>query len=64
MRTEYWIIVMQKALKRSLLDFLQSKLGLILLVCGALWCINTAIGLLHLLITTSTSPLCPHCAQP
>ena len=54
---------MQKAVQRSLFNFLQSKLGLILVICGTFWCLNTVIGLLHILITTSTSPLCPHCSQ-
>jgi hypothetical protein len=54
---------MQKVLQRSLFSFLQSRLGLGLLVVGALLCLNTTIGLLRLLVTTSTSPLCPHCAH-
>ncbi len=54
---------MQKVVQRSLLHFLQSRLGLALVVIGAILCLNTTIGVLRLLITTSTSPLCPHCAQ-
>lgn len=54
---------MQKAFQRSLLSFLQSRLGLMMLVAGFLLVLNTAVGVLELLVTTSTSPLCPHCSQ-
>jgi len=53
---------MRKALQRALFSFLQSRLGLALVVAGALLCLNSTISVLRLLVTTSTSPLCPHCA--
>lgn len=54
---------MQKAFQRSLLSFLQSRLGLMMLVAGFILVLNSAVNVLNLLVTTSTSPLCPHCSQ-
>jgi len=53
---------MQKLIQRNVLNLLQTRFGAVLVVVGFIYLLHSALTLLHLLTTPSTSPLCPHCS--